>query len=94
MAEDALAHLRQPGGYLDPERIRRITTGPFCHQCGYGSAVHCVHHQCHQEKAFCPDHGTPCIDCHEMYCERHAVEVLDEAQRCENCAYLAAEGGK
>lgn len=86
---DLLAEMRAPGGYLDPGRTRRINSGPFCHSCGYGSSTLCVHHQCHEEKAFCADHGTPCIDCHEFYCERHAVEVLDVNQRCENCAYVA-----
>jgi hypothetical protein len=61
-----------------------------CHECGYSVAVHCVHHGCHEEKAFCADHGTPCVDCAGFYCERHSIEVLNSEQRCENCAYVAS----
>lgn len=87
---DHLAHMRVPGRCLDPVRLKRIQTGPFCDNCGYGSATPCVHHQCHEEKAFCAEHGTPCVACNQMYCERHAVESLDVNQMCENCAYVAA----
>ncbi len=66
----------------------------FCDTCGcrdHRLIFMCVHHDCHEEKFFCVDDSTPCRACHQVYCERHAVEVLSVMQLCENCQFAHDE---